>query len=109
MTDKLELASLDAIDHVALTVNDIKQTLAWYKEHFNCNVLYQDDTWAFIEFSNIKVALVIPAEHPSHIAFISQNASKFGPLTTHRDGTRSTYIKDPDGNSVEILEQKPSE
>jgi len=29
--------------------------------------------------------------------------AKFGVLSAHRDGTRSTYAKDPAGNSVEIM------
>jgi catechol 2,3-dioxygenase-like lactoylglutathione lyase family enzyme len=37
------------------------------------------------------------------LVFTSPRAEGFGALTTHRDGTRSTYVKDPAGNSVEIL------
>jgi hypothetical protein len=47
--------------------------------------------------------LVIPEQHPPHIAFTSPKAEQFGALKTHRDGTRSTYVKDPAGNSVEIM------
>ena len=43
---------LDAVDHVALSVTDIREALDWYHRHFQCDVLYQDDTWALVQFSN---------------------------------------------------------
>ena len=96
-------AELDAIHHVSIPVPDINQAVAWYINQFNCKVSYQDQTWALLEFANTKLALVIPDEHPGHIAFLSPEAEKFGELKKHRDGTRSIYIKDPAGNSIEIL------
>jgi hypothetical protein len=33
MTDK---NSLDAIDHIAITVKDIKEAVDWYYKHFEC-------------------------------------------------------------------------
>lgn len=100
MTTKQDL---DSIDHIAISVNDIKSALEFYLNSFKCKVVYQDDTWAFIEFGNIKLALVIPEQHPPHIAFVSPKAEEFGPLKTHRDGTRSIYIKDPSDNTLEIM------
>jgi catechol 2,3-dioxygenase-like lactoylglutathione lyase family enzyme len=96
-------APLDMIDHIAVPVEDIASAVAWYKSTFECEVTYQDDTWAFLKFGNIKLALVIPSQHPAHIAFVSPEAEKFGVLKLHRDGTRSCYVKDPAGNPVEIL------
>ena len=75
----------------------------WYTRTFNCEVTYQDDTWAYLKFGNIKLALVVEHQHPPHIAFVSQDAAKFGELKLHRDGTRSVYVKDPAGNPVEIM------
>jgi catechol 2,3-dioxygenase-like lactoylglutathione lyase family enzyme len=96
-------ATLDRIDHIAVSVRDIAQAVAWYKKTFRCTVSYQDETWAFLDFENTKLALVIPEQHPPHFAFTHLDAASFGPLKTHRDGTRSTYVKDPAGNSVEIM------
>jgi catechol 2,3-dioxygenase-like lactoylglutathione lyase family enzyme len=96
---------LDPIHHVAIPVRDVKAAVDWYRGHFACTVSYQDDTWALLDFANIKLALVIPAQHPAHIAFLSPEAEKYGTLKLHRDGTRSVYIADPNGNSVEILAQ----
>jgi len=94
---------LDRIEHVAIAVADVDSAVAWYTSHFRCTVAYKDATWALIAFDNLKLALVVPEQHPPHIAFTSPEAEKFGALTTHRDGTRSIYIKDPAGNSVEIM------
>ncbi len=94
---------LDQLDHVAVSVKSIVQAVDWYCTKFNCNILYQDDTWALLEFQNAKLALVIPEQHPPHIAVNRRDAESFGKLVTHRDGTRSTYIEDPCGNAVEVM------
>ena len=96
---------LDSIHHVAIPVQDVKSAVEWYTKTFQCRVSYQDDTWAMLEFANMKLALVIPSQHPGHIAFVHPEAEQFGALQTHRDGTRSVYVHDPAGNAVEILAQ----
>ncbi|PWU02761.1 MAG: VOC family protein [Candidatus Melainabacteria bacterium] len=97
--------SLDAIDHVAISVNDIGAAVAWYTKQFSCTVDYQDESWAFLNFDNIRLALVIPSQHPAHLAFKVSDAEQYGPLETHRDGSRSVYVKDPAGNAVELLDR----
>jgi len=95
--------ALDSLHHVAISVQNIAESVAWYTSHFHCKIAYQDATWALLTFANTQLALVIPEQHPPHLAFTHPDAAKFGPLKTHRDGTRSTYISDPSGNSVEIM------
>ena len=97
------IQNLDSVHHVAVSVDDIEKAVAFYTGNFGCRVAYQDPTWALLEFANIQVALVIPDQHPPHIAFTSPEAERFGALKPHRDGTRSVYIQDPAGNSLEIL------
>ena len=94
---------LDAIDHVAVPVQDIAGAVAWYRQTFRCEVGYQDETWALLHFANTSLALVVPEQHPPHLGMVSHEAEKFGELKTHRDGTRSCYVNDPAGNAVEIL------
>lgn len=96
-------AKLDAIDHVALPVTNVSEAVEWYTRTFHCDVSYQDETWALLGFANMRLALVIPEQHPAHIGLVSDEAERFGQLKTHRDGTRSCYVQDPGGNSVEIL------
>ncbi len=105
MTATASKTILDSIHHVAISVKDVKAAVEWYTRTFQCKVSYQDDTWAFLEFANLKLALVIPSQHPPHLAFVSAEAEKFGTLKPHRDGTRSCYVTDPAGNSVEIMAQ----
>ncbi len=106
MTDHKPSNLFDAIDHIALPVTDLKKTVEWYLETFKCEVEYQDDTWAFLRFGNIKLAFVLPDQHPPHIAFVSARAEQFGELKAHRDGTRSVYVDDPSGNKLEIMAQQ---
>lgn len=95
---------LDKIHHLALSVSNITTSVAWYRQKFNCEITYQDETWALLRFANVSMALVIPDQHPPHVGVLHANAAEFGPLTTHRDGTRSVYIPDPDGNMIEVME-----
>jgi catechol 2,3-dioxygenase-like lactoylglutathione lyase family enzyme len=96
---------MDRIDHIALSVKDISAAVEWYRGRFACRVLYQDSTWAMVEFENIKLAFVVAEQHPPHIAFVSPQAAEWGELEAHRDGTRSVYVADPAGNAVEIVEE----
>jgi catechol 2,3-dioxygenase-like lactoylglutathione lyase family enzyme len=97
------MPALNTIDHIAIPVTDVAASVTWYREHFQCQVTYQDDSWALLAFANIQLALVIPAQHPAHIGFVTAEAEKFGALKKHRDGTRSCYVNDPSGNSIEML------
>jgi catechol 2,3-dioxygenase-like lactoylglutathione lyase family enzyme len=97
------MSELNAIDHVAVPVTDVRSAVEWYRSTFRCEVKYQDETWALLQFANIRLALVIPAQHPPHMGFVSPEAERFGELKTHRDGTRSCYVSDPAGNQLEVL------
>jgi hypothetical protein len=97
-------APLDSMHHVAISVDDIAKAVDWYTQTFRCEIAYQDPTWALLKFANLSMALVIPDQHPPHIAFSSPRAADFGELRPHRDGTRSVYIADPAGNAVEIMD-----
>lgn len=96
--------AFDPLDHIAISVSDIAAAVDWYVQQFRCEVAYQDETWALLRFANIQLALVIPEQHPPHLAIRRPDAEQFGNLVTHRDGTRSCYIKDPAGNAVEIMD-----
>ena len=97
---------MDKIHHIAIEVKNIKESISWYKKNTNCEISYEDDTWAMLNYDNISLALVLPNMHPPHIAFEKNNAEKYGKLKLHRDGTSSVYIKDPSNNAVEMLKSK---
>jgi catechol 2,3-dioxygenase-like lactoylglutathione lyase family enzyme len=94
---------LDEVDHLALAVPDVGDAVAWYRERFGCEVVYQDDTWAMVRFANIRIAFVTTGEHPPHIAFERPDAASYGELVEHRDRSASVYLQDPGGNAVEIV------
>ncbi|MEL7239579.1 MAG: VOC family protein [Planctomycetota bacterium] len=104
------------IDHVAVPAKDIGKSVSWYTDHFGAKVLYQDDTWAFLKMGTVKLALVTPGQHPPHVALrvdedqLAQQAAAIGMKPdTHRDGTAGVYMKDPDGNAVELIYYPDSE
>jgi catechol 2,3-dioxygenase-like lactoylglutathione lyase family enzyme len=102
MAENLNLRKLATLDHVAVTVSNVKETVDWYTQKFSCTVKYQDETWAIVQFANVSLAFVLAEQHPPHFAVIG-DPSSYGEPKKHRDGTRSVYVKDPNGNSVEIL------
>jgi len=105
MSSSEETKTLDTMHHVAVPVTNVQDTVDWYTKNFDCKVSYQDETWALLQFANISMALVLPNQHPPHFAVLGDPAA-YGEPQTHRDGTRSVYLKDPSGNAVEILALK---
>jgi len=95
---------LQSLHHVAVPVSDIDRAVDWYTSRFACELKYRDATWALLKFANIHLALVTPEQHPPHIGLMDPKAADYGPLTLHRDGTRSIYIQDSEGNHVEIMQ-----
>ena len=106
-----QIAALDHLDHVAVPVEDLDRAVSWYRDHFRCEQLYKDHSWALLRFANTRISLVQADEHPPHLGFVHSRAEEFGPLIEHRDGTRSVYVEDSEGNAVELLDEAsmPSE
>ena len=98
--------TLDIIDHIAIPVSDLKKSLNWYLENFKCKEIYSDDSWAFIEFKNTKLALVSNDEHPPHFAILNNLKKHKKGIVRHRDGSFSKYIKDKDSNFIELIKYK---
>ncbi len=94
---------MDSIDHIAIQTESIKDSISWYKNMFSCEVEFEDDTWELGKFENTKLALVVPSQHPAHIAIKRDNLEKFGSPIKHRDGSESVYVKSPDSNTFELI------
>ena len=95
---------MEKIDHIAIVVNNINHAVNWYTENRDCKVNYQDNSWAELQFENIKLALVLPQDHPPHIAFEDDSIEG----TEHRDGSESVYDHDTFGNIIEKIKyEKP--
>ena len=93
----------DHIHHIAIQVQDVEKSVAWYTSNFTCEVAYHDASWALLRFDNISLALVLPNQHPPHFAVTREDVTSFGTPVPHRDGTSSVYIQDPSGNHIEML------
>ena len=104
MTQHATPTSLDELHHVAIQVESVERAVKWYQEMFRCQIEWQDDTWALLKFANTSLALVVPGEHPPHLAFTMDKAEEFGSLQPHRDGTRSLYLEDSEGNVIECMD-----
>ena len=75
---------MESIDHIAIVVTNINHAVNWYTKNRDCEVIYQNESWADLQFENIKLALVLPHEHPAHIAFVDDSIENG---TKHRDGS----------------------
>ena len=63
------------VDHIAIHSKNIKKSVKWYVDKFRCEIQYQDDTWALLNFENISLALVTPEQHPPHFAIIDERVA----------------------------------
>jgi catechol 2,3-dioxygenase-like lactoylglutathione lyase family enzyme len=98
-------------DHVAMQVPNITEAVSWYQQNFpKCEVLYHDDTWAFLEVHGTKLAFVKEDDHPAHIAWrvdeetlqaLSKKLDR--KIKTHRDKTRSFYFQGPGDQWIEMI------
>ena len=88
------------VDHIAIQVDNPREAADWYVQNFDAKLLYVDDTWGFVEFENIKLAFVVKTQHPAHFAFETPDLEGG---KDHRDGSRSTYKRDPWGNIYELI------
>lgn len=98
------------LDHVAIQTENVNASIEYYLRHFNAEVLYADDTWAFLKVGAGKLALVSPHQHPPHVALrvdestLEAAAERAGkPIDRHRDGTIGIYVDDPSGNVLELI------
>jgi catechol-2,3-dioxygenase len=98
------------LDHVAVQAQDVQAMANFYRERFGAEVLYADNTWAFLKIGQGKLAIVRPEQHPPHVALrvdrasLEAAAAKAGKkIDVHRDGTEGVYIEDPSGNVVELI------
>tara|TARA_B100002019_G_scaffold291356_1_gene311298 strand:+ start:2942 stop:3244 length:303 start_codon:yes stop_codon:yes gene_type:complete len=94
------------IDHIAIQVESIEDSVKWYCDRFGGEILYSDETWAMIDMGNVKLALTIPSQHPPHIAIKIKSIDDFPKnkkIKTHRDGSLFVYQSDDCGNVIEYI------
>lgn len=103
-------------DHVALESSSIHKDIDFLRGAIpSLEVLYEDATWGFLAGAGVKVALVSPGQHPSHLAFKVNTREELQELArhhnvgvvTHRDKSESFYIQTPSGASIEVVYYAP--
>ena len=94
---------MDKIDHIALQTKNINDSVSWLVKKFKCSVKYQDESYAMLEFENMKLALVLPDQHPPHVAISCDIIEKHGKPGKHRDGSEFLYIEGIDENVFELI------
>ena len=97
-------------DHIAIKVNNIQESIDWYKENVKVEVLYQDETWCLLKAGGAKVAFVLEDMHPPHLCFEVDKETKQElelkhqlSFKSHRDGSEYIYVKDNCENFIEFL------
>lgn len=115
--------------HVALNVTELERCVAFYTESFGMEIEWTpDDDNVYLTSGNDNLALHRASEahgkgqRLDHIGFIidrfddvdawyekikSAGARIVNEPKTHRDGARSFYCEDPDGNVVQVIYHPP--
>lgn len=103
-------------DHAAQIVPDIAEAVAWYLDAIpGSRVLYQDESWGFLDAAGVRLAFVRRHEHPDHLAWrveseeLERLAVKHRKeIVVHRDNTRSFYLEAPGEQWIEVISTKGS-
>ncbi len=104
-----------AFDHVAQVVPEIAAAVDWYVRTVpGTRILYQDESWAFLDAAGARLALIREGGHPGHLAWrVSESelqdlAARHGAtIKPHRDRSRSFYLQDPAGHWIEFITFPP--
>ena len=112
------------LGHIAIRVKDIDRAKSFYMS-LGMNLVWDDKDWCYLEagFGKDGLALLGPGYKAAgpHFAFhftdldeveeihrqLKMQDFQVGPLHNHRDGTASFYLKDSEGNWLEMLYQPP--
>ncbi len=112
------------LGHVAIRVKDVNRAKSFYLS-LGMKLVWDDPDWCYLETlpSNDGLALLGPGYKAAgpHFAFhfadlleveklhkqLIKSDVEVGPLHSHRDGTSSFYLKDPEGNWLEMLYHPP--
>lgn len=98
-----------SLDHIAVKSDNISDSIKWYQDNLDAEILYEDETWGMVTVYGTKIAFVLEDMHPPHLCFeVSKNKKaqlelEHEPFKYHRDGSSYLYIRDAAGNTIEYL------
>lgn len=115
---------VERLGHVAIRVKDMDRAVAFYSQ-LGMEMVWNADDWCYMEAAKSRdgLALLGPnykAAGP-HFAFHFRDRAEVdavhdqlkavgvavGAVHDHRDGTASFYLRDPEGNWLEMLYEPP--
>ncbi len=120
-----QLANVKRLGHTAIRVQDIDRAKSFYLS-LGMRMVWDDKDWCYLETGegNDGLALLGPGYKAAgpHFAFhftdreevsrahrkMQEAGVDIGDLHDHRDGTTSFYLKDSEGNWLEMLYQPPA-
>jgi len=96
-----------SVDHIALNVSSIEESISWYSENFDIDIIYKDESWALFSLAGTKFALTLKKDHPPHVGFLVKEFpnSLLKEVKRHRDDTEFVYIVDNSGNILELIKR----
>lgn len=117
---------IKGLRHLALNVANVAASVEFYSSLFGMQVVWQpdpDNAYLSSGCDNLALHKVTTAQAPQkqrldHFGFIVEQSGDVDraadalaarqipllkPPRTHRDGSRSLYLADPDGNVIQIL------
>ena len=118
------MVEVKRLGHIAIRVEDMKRAMSFYI-NLGMRLVWDDDDWCYLEAGPGRdgLALLGPGYKAAgpHFAFhftersevddmnhrLREEGVRVGPVHDHRDGTASFYLRDPEGNLLEILYQPP--
>ena len=119
------IANVKRLGHIAIRVKDVERAKSFYLA-LGMQLVWDDSDWCYLEAGEGKdgLALLGPGYKQAgpHFAFHFTNKSEIeeihkrmkksgiavGALHDHRDGTSSFYLKDSEGNWLEMLYHPPA-
>ena len=121
----LNIKGVHRLGHVAIRVDDVDRAKDFYMS-LGMQLVWDDTDWCYLETGDSRdgLALLGPGYKAAgpHFAFhftdkdevkrihssLKNRGLKVGALHDHRDGTSSFYMKDTEGNWLEMLYHPPT-
>ncbi len=114
------MALFKKMGHVGIQVEDVERSLGFYRDTLGFRVEWDGDAdWANVSLGGDDLGLIRKSsnKHPPHVGLrvdtvedllaaheaLAAKGVSVDPVRGHRDGSRSFYFRDPDGNILEAL------
>ena len=97
----------DRLLAAAVRVGDLERAVAWYTEHFVCEVVREADGCATLAFGEVLLHLRSWDQDLPSVSIVSPDVAELGPSHRRQDGVRALQLTDPWGNTIEVVDRAP--